>query len=376
MLQIPIFHVNGEDPEAVAQVVALSMDFRREFKRDVVIDMYCYRRLGHNESDEPRFTQPMMYRKIDALPTVRDSYLKRLLKMREITQAEADTIAETRGKKLQDEFETAKSLANYKPDTQTLGGIWSGYYGGLEREDDHVDTGVPTGKLSYVIGKLAETPKDFHLNRKLKRVLEARKDAADGKRPVDWATAELAAFGSLAVEGHRVRLSGQDCGRGTFSQRHAVLYDRETGARFSPLQHITDDQAPVDVINSPLSEAGVLGFDYGYSLDAPDSLVCWEAQFGDFYNAAQVIVDQFICSAEDKWRRLSGLVMLLAPRLRGGRARALQWPSGTIPHVDGRTQRADCGSHDGGPILSPASSSGNPKMAETIDCVYSQKLAP
>jgi len=317
MLQIPIFHVNGEDPEAVVQVVTLAMDFRREFQRDVVIDMYCYRRLGHNESDEPRFTQPTMYKTIDSLQTVRDSYLKRLLKLQEITQAEADEIAATRREMLQVEFEMAKSADNYKPDMKSLEGIWSGYYGGMERDDDHEDTGVPTGKLSYVMGKMAELPEKFNLNRKLKRVLEARKDVADGKRPVDWPTAELAAFGSLAIEGHRVRLSGQDCGRGTFSQRHAVLYDSETGERFTPLQHISDDQAPVDIINSPLSEAGVLGFDYGYSLDAPESLICWEAQFGDFYNAAQVIVDQFICSAEDKWRRLSGLVMLLPHGFEG-----------------------------------------------------------
>lgn len=317
MLQIPIFHVNGEDPEAVAQVVKLSMDFRREFKRDVVIDMYCYRRLGHNESDEPRFTQPVMYQTIDSLPTVRESYLKRLLKMREITQEEAENIADRRRERLQEEFETAKSISNYRPDTQTLEGLWANYYGGLERDDDFVDTGVPTGKLSYVIGKLAEAPDDFHVNRKLQRVLEARKESADGKRPVDWPTAELAAFGSLAIEGHRVRLSGQDCARGTFSQRHGVFYDSQTGTKFEPLQHISDDQAPVDIINSPLSEAGVLGFDYGYSLDAPEALVCWEAQFGDFFNAAQVIVDQFICSAEDKWRRLSGMVMLLPHGFEG-----------------------------------------------------------
>lgn len=316
MLQIPIFHVNGEDPEAVAQVVQLSMDFRREFKRDVVIDMYCYRRLGHNESDEPRFTQPTMYKTIDQLSTVRDGYLKRMLKMKGITQAEADEIADARRERLQADFDLVKSPSNYTPDTQTLGGLWEGYYGGVEQDDD-VDTGVPAGKLSYVIGKTAEIPEGFNLNRKLKRVLESRREAADGKRPVDWATAELAAFGSLAIEGHRVRLSGQDCGRGTFSQRHGVLHDGETGERYTPLQHIDEGQAPVDIINSPLSEAGVLGFDYGYSLDAPDGLICWEAQFGDFYNAAQVIVDQFICSAEDKWRRLSGLVMLLPHGFEG-----------------------------------------------------------
>ena len=316
MLQIPIFHVNGEDPEAVAQVVKLSMDFRNEFNRDVVIDMYCYRRLGHNESDEPRFTQPLMYKVIDSRPTVRDSYLKRLLKLQEVTQEEADQIGETRRAELQAEFQAAK-VAEFKPDTQFGDGIWKGYYGGPERDDDLVETGVPTGKLTYVINKLSEYPEKFNLNRKLKKGLLSRKEASEGKRPVDWATAELAAFGSLAVEGHRVRLTGQDCGRGTFSQRHAVLTDGEDGSRYCALQHLSDDQAPVEIFNSPLCEAGVLGFDYGYSLDSPNDLILWEAQFGDFWNAAQVIVDQFITSAEDKWMRLSGLTMLLPHGFEG-----------------------------------------------------------
>lgn len=316
MLQIPIFHVNGEDPEAVAQVVNLAMEFRRAFNRDVVIDMYCYRRLGHNESDEPRFTQPLMYKSIDSRPTIRDSYLKRLLKMQEVTQAEADLIAEQRGSKLQDEFESTK-VAGFTPDTQTLEGLWSGYYGGKERSDDEADTSVSEATLTEVIRNTATVPETFNLHRKLKRVLETRVDSADGKRAIDWATAELAALGTLAMEGHPIRLSGQDCGRGTFSQRHAVLHDTETAEYFTPLNHLGESQAKVNIINSPLSEAGVLGFDYGYSLDAPDSLIIWEAQFGDFFNAAQVIVDQFICSAEDKWDRLSGLTMFLPHGFEG-----------------------------------------------------------
>jgi 2-oxoglutarate dehydrogenase E1 component len=317
MLQIPIFHVNGEDPEAVALVVNLAMEFRKEFARDVVIDMYCYRRLGHNESDEPRFTQPKMYQTIDELPTIRDSYLKRLLKMKEVTQDEADEIAEARREKLQTEFESVKSNTAFVPDTQTLEGIWADYYGGMERTDDEAETGVALDQLSDTIKRMCAVPKDFALNLKLRRVLDARVESAEGIRPIDWPTAELAAFASLAVEGHAVRLSGQDCERGTFSQRHAVLRDSETGIPYRPLQHISETQAAIDIINSPLSEAGVLGFDYGYSLDAPDSLIIWEAQFGDFFNAAQVIVDQFICSAEDKWRRLSGLTMLLPHGFEG-----------------------------------------------------------
>ncbi len=316
MLQIPIFHVNGEDPEAVAQVVSLAMKFRDEFHRDVVIDMYCYRRLGHNESDEPRFTQPGMYKVIDSRPTIRDSFLERMLKMQKITQAQANEIAEVRRRELQEEFDSAKAK-KFTSDAQVGGGYWEGFYGGLERDDDNVDTGVPMGKLTYVINQLAELPASFNINRKLKRILSTRKEMAEGKRPIDWATAELAAFGSLAVEGHRIRTSGQASGRGTFSQRHAVLADHATGEIYVPLQHISDDQAPVDIFNSPLSEGSVLGFEYGYSLDSPESLVCWEAQFGDFWNAAQVIVDQFITSAEDKWARLSGLTLLLPHGFEG-----------------------------------------------------------
>ena len=316
MLQIPIFHVNGEDPEAVAQVVNLAMEFRKEFHRDVVIDMYCYRRLGHNESDEPRFTQPLMYDAIDQRPTIRDSYMSRLVQMEEITTKEADQIAEERYQILEEEFESAKNKDEFTPDTQTLEGIWDGYYGGPVRSDD-VDTGVDKETLKHVIEKITEVPAELKINSKLKRVLDARRMASTGEREVDWPTAELAAFSTLALEGHRVRLSGQDCGRGTFSQRHAVAHDAKTGLPYHFLQNLGPEQGSVDIINSPLSEAGVLGFDYGYSLDAPDALVIWEAQFGDFFNAAQVIVDQFITSAEDKWRRLSGLVMMLPHGFEG-----------------------------------------------------------
>ncbi len=318
MLQIPIFHVNGEDPEAVAQVVHLAMEFRREFARDVVIDMYCYRRLGHNEADEPRFTQPQMYEAIDQRPTIRDSYLKRLLKLHEVTQEEADHIAEVRREKLQSEFDAVKQAqAKYVSDAQSLGGLWAPYYGGFERDDDQIDTGVSLDKLSTLIRRMSETPESFTVNKKLKRVLDARIESAEQKRPVDWPTAELAAFASLAVEGHPVRLSGQDCERGTFSQRHSVLIDSLDGSKYRSLQHLSENQAPVDIINSPLCETGVLGFEYGYSLDTPDGLVLWEAQFGDFYNCGQVIVDQFLCSAEDKWNRLSGLTMLLPHGFEG-----------------------------------------------------------
>ena len=316
MLQIPIFHVNGEDPEAVAQVVELAMEFRHRFQRDVVVDMYCYRRLGHNESDEPRFTQPIMYKTIDNRVTIRESYLDHLTKLGEVSREEGDAIAEQRESQLQQEFESTKARS-YQSDTQTLGGYWQAYYGGPERIDDEVDTGVATGQLTFTLSKLTDFPADFVMNRKLKRVFELRKQMAEGTRPIDWASAELAAFGTLAVEGHPIRMTGQDCERGTFSQRHAVLHDGETGHVYSPIHHLATDQANVEISNSPLSETGVMGFEYGYSLDSPESLVIWEAQFGDFYNVAQVIVDQFITSAEDKWRRLSGMVMLLPHGFEG-----------------------------------------------------------
>ena len=233
-----------------------------------------------------------------------------------MTQAEADKIADARREKLQKEFEAIKETG-YESDKQTLSGLWNGYYGGKERTDDDSDTGVDRALLESTIAKTATVPDNFNVHRKLVRLLEQRVQSSTGERDIDWATAELAAMGTLSVQGHAVRLSGQDCGRGTFSQRHAVLHDTATNELYTPLQHLHPNQASVDVINSPLSEAGVLGFDYGYSLDAPDSLIIWEAQFGDFFNAAQVIVDQFICSAEDKWHRLSGLTMLLPHGFEG-----------------------------------------------------------
>jgi 2-oxoglutarate dehydrogenase E1 component len=315
MLQIPIFHVNGEDPEAVAQVVDLALDFRQKFRRDVVIDMYCYRRWGHNEGDEPSFTHPLLYTAIEHRDTVRYGYLERLLLLGEITVDEADRIAEQRRKHLEEEFELAQR-EDFIPQPQTLTGIWKGYRGGLEPADDE-QTGVSTARLSELLHKLNHLPEDFHLHRKLQRVIERRREMADGQSPLDWAAGEALAFATLAVEGYRVRLSGQDAQRGTFSHRHSVLHDVVDGHTYMPLQHLSKDQAAVEIVNSPLSETGVLGFDYGYSLDYPEALVAWEAQFGDFWNAAQVIVDQFIASAEDKWRRLSGLVMLLPHGFEG-----------------------------------------------------------
>jgi len=315
MLQIPIFHVNGEDPEAVAQVVSLAMDFRKEFQRDVVIDLYAFRRWGHNEGDEPRFTQPRMYAEIDRRASVREQYLNRLLELGKISPEEAEGIQQERTEKLESEFAASKNEP-FVPDTQTLAANWSDYFGGPEPLAD-TPTGCDTEKLSTLLDALTRLPENFSANKKLKRPMMQRREMAEGKHPLDWASAEAAAFASLLADGHPIRMTGQDCQRGTFSQRHAVLHDTKDGSTYTPLSNLSSDQATLELYNSPLSEAGVLGFEYGYSLDSPDGLVVWEAQFGDFWNCAQVIVDQFIASAEDKWNRLSGLVMLLPHGFEG-----------------------------------------------------------
>jgi 2-oxoglutarate dehydrogenase E1 component len=314
MLQIPIFHVNGEDPEAVAQVVRLALDFRFEFKRDVIISMYGYRRLGHNEGDEPAFTQPVLYRAIAKRKSVREGYLEHLLTLGGVTREEADAIAAERRELLEKELsESAKAPSA----PEQLRGVWASYKGGTEPDDAPLFVGVAREKLSGWLAAQAQLPAGFHPHPKIKRLLQARQQMATGAEPLDWSTAEALAFGSLACEGIRVRLTGQDSERGTFSQRHAVLHDYEDGHIYTPLQHLDPKQAPVEIFNSPLSEVGVLGFEYGYSLDYPDGLILWEAQFGDFVNAAQPIVDQFIASAEEKWQRLSGLVLLLPHGFEG-----------------------------------------------------------
>jgi 2-oxoglutarate dehydrogenase E1 component len=316
MLQIPIFHVNGENPEAVTQVIRLAMDFRRTFQSDVVIDMYCFRRRGHNEGDEPAFTQPLMYQLIEQRQTVRASYLEHLLALGEISREEADGIAAERRTALEQDLAEARSPRYIRARAQPTG-IWSGYHGGRGGDAERVETGVEVKRLSELLEALTGLPEGFEPHRTIARGLGQRRDMAQGKRPLDWSAAEALALATLAVEGHRVRLSGQDTVRGTFSQRHAAIHDVRDGRVHVPLQHLAPDQAPVEIYNSPLSETAVLGFEYGYSLDCPDGLVAWEAQFGDFVNAAQVIVDQFIVSAEEKWHRLSGLVLLLPHGFEG-----------------------------------------------------------
>jgi 2-oxoglutarate dehydrogenase E1 component len=246
---------------------------------------------------------------------VREGYLDHLLKLGELTREEADAIATQRREAL--EKELSASQAPKEPAKERESGLWSKYRGGREPEDEVVQTGVANEKLSSWLEAQGEVPQDFHPHPKIKKLLSSRQEMAQGKQPLDWSAAESLAFASLSCQGVRVRLTGQDTERGTFSQRHAVLHDYEDGHTYTPLQHLAPDQAPLEIINSPLSEVGVLGFEYGYTLDYPDGLILWEAQFGDFWNAAQPIVDQFIASAEDKWRRLSGLVMLLPHGMEG-----------------------------------------------------------
>ncbi len=308
MLGIPIFHVNGEDPEAVAAVTRIAVAWRNTFGRDVVIDMYCFRRHGHNEADEPAYTQPLMYRRIAEHPGVREIYLRRLIAEGTVTRAEADGMEASFREELDAALHAVKTK-NGAPTPSAMQDLWSNYHGG---EPDIVDTTVPRERLVSTLLALNHTPPGFHLHPKLARsVYRLRADQAAGKKALDWAAGELLAYATLVQQGHRVRLSGQDCGRGTFSHRHAVVRDQTTGAPWCPLQHLDPEQAPFDVFNSLLSEIAVLGFEYGYSLDFPEALVVWEAQFGDFANGAQVMFDNFISSGEAKWNRLSGVTMLL-----------------------------------------------------------------
>ena len=310
MIEVPIFHVNGEDPEAVVYVAELATDFREEFGQDVVIDMVCYRRHGHNEGDEPAFTQPVMYRKIKDRPGIQELYTEMLIMSGDLAAAEAETIAETFRDKMQAVYDEVHNNRGAAPPVPPgFAAAWKGFTPHYSFKP--VETGAGREALARVAEVMTRYPEGFRPNPKVERIMAARAKAIRGEAPVDWGTGEAMAFGSLLLDGTPVRLSGQDSRRGTFSQRHAVLADAETGERYTPLKALANDQAGFCVYDSLLSEAAVLGFDYGYSLDEPNMLILWEAQFGDFANGAQVIVDQFIASAESKWGRASGLVMLL-----------------------------------------------------------------
>jgi 2-oxoglutarate dehydrogenase E1 component len=311
MVEAPIFHVNGDDPEAVVFAAKVAAEYRQRFQKPVVIDMFCYRRFGHNEGDEPSFTQPLMYRKIRQHPGIIELYSKKLIAEGVVTEAELEEMKSGWRSKLDAEFDIA---SNYKPNkADWLDGRWSGLKAVREDQDDprRGQTGVAMQTLQQIGQALTSVPDGFHVHKTIQRFLDNRKKMMDTGEGLDWAMGEALAFGSLLVEGHRVRLSGQDCERGTFSQRHSVLTDQENEERYTNLNHIKDDQARYEVINSMLSEEAVLGFEYGYTLSEPNALTLWEAQFGDFANGAQVVFDQFVSSGERKWLRMSGLVCLL-----------------------------------------------------------------
>jgi 2-oxoglutarate dehydrogenase E1 component len=311
MVEAPIFHVNGDDPEAVVFAAKVATEFRQKFRKPVVIDMWCYRRFGHNEGDEPGFTQPLMYKKIRGHKSTLELYSSKLMAEGAISQAEIDAMKADWKNRLEAEFEIA---SGYKPNkADWLDGKWAGLKAIKEDADDPRAgaTGVPAATLREIGDKITSVPAGFNAHKTIQRFLDNRKKAIDTGEGIDWATAEALAFSSLLLEGHPVRLSGQDCERGTFSQRHSVLIDQETEGRHTSFNHIREGQARYEVINSMLSEEAVLGFEYGYSLSEPNALVAWEAQFGDFANGAQVLFDQFISSGERKWLRMSGLVCLL-----------------------------------------------------------------
>ena len=307
MVQAPIFHVNGDDPESVVHCAKIATEFRQKFNRDVVIDIVCYRRYGHNEGDEPSFTQPLMYKKIRSHPTTLQIYGKKLIKDGLISNDEIEKRKKDFKDFLNNEFTGAR---NYKTKMSWFDGVWSRFKPEIGKDKRGI-TGVEKKELINIGKKITEIPENFNIHKTIVKIFENKRKMFVNNEPIDWSTAELLAFATLLNEGFSVRLSGQDSGRGTFSQRHAVLRNQLNHDRYVPLQNISDKQKKFEVIDSLLSELGVLGFEFGYSLSEPETLVLWEAQFGDFANGAQVVIDQFISSGESKWSRASGLVMLL-----------------------------------------------------------------
>jgi len=310
MISAPILHVNGDDPEAVVYAAKVAIEFRQKFNKPVVVDMFCYRRFGHNEGDEPMFTQPLMYRAIKKHPTTLQIYSEKLIGEGLVTAEEIETMKADFRAHLDSEFETGQAYMPNKADW--LDGAWSKMTIANPGDEKRVGmTGVDLGRIREIGEKINKVPEGFNVHRTIKRFMDNRLKAIQTGEGIDWALAESLAFGSVCLDGHVVRLSGQDCERGTFSQRHTVIYDQQDESRYIPLNDLGENQARYEVINSMLSEEAVLGFEYGYTMADPNALTLWEAQFGDFANGAQVIFDQFLSSGERKWLRMSGLVCLL-----------------------------------------------------------------
>ena len=310
MLDIPIFHVNGDDPEACVHVMRLATEYRQMFQSDVVVDLVCFRRYGHNEGDEPSYTQPLMYEAIRHHPPVSELYARTLAGQGRVSAEEAEALREAAKRHFLQAYNQAKETPALR-EPSAHEGLWKGFRGGPEEGLPEPETGVPETTLGPLLEHLARVPQGFTPLRQLGKILERRAAMAHGETPLDWSAGENLAYATLLRAGTHVRLTGQDTERGTFGHRNAVLHDVKTGATYVPLQDLGPGQGRFEVYNSPLSETGCMGFEFGYSLDYPDALVLWEAQFGDFANGAQVIIDQFIVAAEDKWRRLSGLTLLL-----------------------------------------------------------------
>jgi 2-oxoglutarate dehydrogenase E1 component len=310
MLQCPIWHVNCEDLDAVYRVVEMAMEYRNEFQSDVVIDMYCYRKFGHNEMDEPSFTQPVMYRRIQQKDPIDAIYAAKLVEEKVLGAGDVEAIRSRFRDEYERELERSRTAVK-RPVISSFGGIWTGYVGGPAINVPDVETGVPLERLREISERMNQVPEGIKVHPKVKKLLDERCKMGRGEKALDWGMGEMLAYGSLLRDGHMVRLSGQDSCRGTFSHRHAMIADVDTGTEYMLLGHLHPDQGECRIYDSPLSEAAVMGFEFGYSLDYPDGLVIWEAQFGDFANGAQVIIDQFIMSSEDKWNRLSGLVLFL-----------------------------------------------------------------
>jgi multifunctional 2-oxoglutarate metabolism enzyme len=306
--QVPIFHVNGDDPEAAYRVLQISLDYRQEFHKDVVLDLIGFRRHGHNEGDEPTYTQPLMYKRIQEHPGVRALYARRLVKDGVLTEAQVAEMEDRQKAEYEQALASAKEIAKQQK-AELEPSQAPSHVSRLTSHD--VETGVPAETLSHVGRVLTTVPPGFHLNPKMVSQLARRAKMAEGEQPLDWATAEALAFGSLLLEGTPIRLTGQDTSRGTFSQRHVVFHDSTTGERWTPLSTLEPGRAALAVYDSPLSEVSVLGFEYGYSVESPETLDLWEAQYGDFANGAQVVLDQFVTSAEDKWQQTSRLGLLL-----------------------------------------------------------------
>ena len=366
-LPIPILHVNGENVAAVVRAGQIAADYRRAFTSDVVVDLIGYRRYGHSEVDDPTVTHPTLYARIKDHPPLSRQYAASI-------GVDAEPLVRAERQRLHGRQEKAAGRSD-RPSLSRPAEYWNRYRGGCYRLEYHVETAVSEDRLRALSDRLTRVPSDFQPHAKIARLLQQRSEMVGGKRPVDFGAAETLALATLLEDGIPVRLSGQDSVRGTFSQRHAVLVDVANQRRYCPLAQIAPNGTRFEVYNSPLSEAAVLGFEYRYSRDYPETLVLWEAQFGDFANNAQVIIDQFIASAEDKWRRLSGLTLLLPHGYEGQGAGAFECPYRAISSARGGGQSPDLSTFHGGPVLSPAPAAGAHNMANTAGDTYAQEPA-